>query len=73
MENMLAFRARIEGGWALISRPGFSEFLFFRYVKTLAIPGHWQHRSVKPDVPGDQGYGARLTCSVDDDKSMMIS
>nr|VFK16868.1 MAG: hypothetical protein BECKLPF1236B_GA0070989_11042 [Candidatus Kentron sp. LPFa] len=25
-ENMLALRARIEGGWALISRPGFSEF-----------------------------------------------
>nr|VFK31742.1 MAG: hypothetical protein BECKLPF1236C_GA0070990_101482 [Candidatus Kentron sp. LPFa] len=29
---MLALRAKIEGGWALISRPGFSEFLFFRYV-----------------------------------------
>nr|VFK67759.1 MAG: hypothetical protein BECKUNK1418G_GA0071005_11622 [Candidatus Kentron sp. UNK]VFK73100.1 MAG: hypothetical protein BECKUNK1418H_GA0071006_11632 [Candidatus Kentron sp. UNK] len=30
--NMLALRAKIEGGWALISRPGFSEFFFFRYV-----------------------------------------
>ena len=29
---MLALRAKIEEGWALISRPGFSEFLFFRYV-----------------------------------------
>nr|VFK25139.1 MAG: hypothetical protein BECKLPF1236A_GA0070988_104532 [Candidatus Kentron sp. LPFa]VFK36223.1 MAG: hypothetical protein BECKLPF1236C_GA0070990_105331 [Candidatus Kentron sp. LPFa] len=25
---MLALRARIEGGWALISRPGLSGFLF---------------------------------------------
>nr|VFK69148.1 MAG: hypothetical protein BECKUNK1418G_GA0071005_13202 [Candidatus Kentron sp. UNK]VFK73826.1 MAG: hypothetical protein BECKUNK1418H_GA0071006_13082 [Candidatus Kentron sp. UNK] len=34
-ENMLALRAKIEGGWALISRPGFSGFLFFRYVNTI--------------------------------------
>ena len=32
---MLALRAKIEGGGALISRPGFSEFLFFRYVNTI--------------------------------------
>ena len=29
----LALRAKVEGGWALISRPGFSEFLFFRHVR----------------------------------------
>nr|VFK13821.1 MAG: hypothetical protein BECKLPF1236A_GA0070988_1009416 [Candidatus Kentron sp. LPFa]VFK29592.1 MAG: hypothetical protein BECKLPF1236C_GA0070990_1009016 [Candidatus Kentron sp. LPFa] len=37
VENMLALRARIEGEWALISRPGFSAFLFFRYVNFLII------------------------------------
>nr|VFK20572.1 MAG: hypothetical protein BECKLPF1236A_GA0070988_102673 [Candidatus Kentron sp. LPFa]VFK34269.1 MAG: hypothetical protein BECKLPF1236C_GA0070990_102553 [Candidatus Kentron sp. LPFa] len=34
---MLALRAKTEEG-ALISRPGFSEFLFFRYVNLLPKP-----------------------------------
>nr|VFJ92132.1 MAG: hypothetical protein BECKLFY1418A_GA0070994_10212 [Candidatus Kentron sp. LFY] len=34
--NMLALRVKTEGGWALISRPDFSGFLFLRYVKAKA-------------------------------------
>nr|VFK25673.1 MAG: hypothetical protein BECKLPF1236C_GA0070990_100242 [Candidatus Kentron sp. LPFa]VFK26317.1 MAG: hypothetical protein BECKLPF1236A_GA0070988_105231 [Candidatus Kentron sp. LPFa] len=31
IEHVSASRQRFKGGWALISRPGSSEFLFFRY------------------------------------------
>lgn len=46
---MLTLRARTEAGWALISWPGFSKFLFSRYVE-ISIWWRWRGSNPRPQA-----------------------